>query len=131
MEHEADHYSAKQTLFPALSLFASAGTLLCCALPALFVTLGAGAALAGLVSAAPWLVTLSKYKAWTFGVSGVLIVVAGVLRWRARNAPCPADVEKARACIRLRRLSGVLYWLSVAVWCVGFFFAFIAVHLFF
>lgn len=114
-----------------LALFTSAGTLVCCALPALLVSLGAGAALAGLVSAAPWLVALSKYKVWTFGVAGALLLVAGYLRWRSRNAPCPADPELGRACGRARKISGVVYWMSVAIYAVGFFFAFIAVHLFY
>lgn len=39
-----------------LSLFASLGTLVCCALPSLFVLLGLGATLASLLSSAPWLV---------------------------------------------------------------------------
>lgn len=121
----------KQTIIPTISLFTSLGTLLCCALPALFVTLGAGAALAGLVSSAPWLVALSKYKIWTFGLSGAMILIAGIMRWNARGAPCPIDVEQAKACMRLRKISGWIYWLSVAVWCTGFFFAFIAVHLFY
>ena len=121
----------KQTLVPTLSLFTSIGTLLCCALPALLVTLGAGAALAGLVSSAPWLVALSKYKAWTFGLSGALILIAGIMRRSTRNAPCPIDAEQAEACTRLRKISGIIYWLSVVIWCVGFFFAFIAVHLFY
>jgi hypothetical protein len=115
-------------LMSTLSLFTSAGTLLCCALPALMVSIGAGAALAGLVSTAPWLVALSRYKAWTFGISALMIVVAGVLRFRARNAPCPIDPEQAKACDRLRRISAVIYWASVGVWLVGFFFAFVAVH---
>ncbi len=119
----------KQTFMPSLSLFTSVGTLLCCALPALLVTLGAGAALAGLVSSAPWLVTLSKYKIWTFSISGILIFVSGIMRWSARNAPCPIDAQQAKACIRLRKVSGAIYWLSVAVWSIGFFFAFVAVKL--
>ena len=119
------------TWLSAVTLCTSAGTLLCCALPALFVTLGAGAALAGVVSAVPWLVTVSQYKAWTFSVSGALILLAGILRWHARNAPCPLDAKQAAACTRLRRVSTWLYWLSVLVWCVGFFFAFVAVRLFF
>jgi hypothetical protein len=35
---------------PTLSLFASTSTLLCCALPALLITVGAGAVMAGLTS---------------------------------------------------------------------------------
>ena len=121
----------KQTLLPTLSLFTSVGTLLCCALPALLVTLGAGATLAGLVSAAPWLVALSRYKSVTFSVAGVLLLLAGIMRWRARNAPCPADPAQAAACGRLRRISARIYWGAVAVYATGFFFAFIAVRIFF
>ena len=123
--------SARQTLLPTLSLFTSAGTLVCCALPALFVSLGAGATLAGLVSAAPWLVALSKYKAWTFGISGVLLLVAIGMQWRARNAPCPAEPAQAKACMRLRKLSWWISGISAGIWCVGFFFAFIAVWIFY
>lgn len=118
-------------LLPLLSLFTSTGTLLCCALPALLVSIGAGAALAGLVSAAPWLVALSKYKAWTFGVAGLLLVVAGIMRWRSRNASCPIDAAQAQACMRLRRLSAWIYWGSVLLYIIGFFFAFVAVHIFY
>jgi hypothetical protein len=130
MAKENVNFGLRQTLAPILSLFASAGTLVCCALPALFVTLGAGAALAGLVSAAPWLVALSQHKAWLFGLSGLLLGMAGFLQWCARNAPCPIDPAQARACTRLRRVSLWIYWSSVLLWCIGFFFAFLAVHLF-
>ncbi len=121
----------QQTLLPTLSLFTSMGTLICCALPALLVSLGAGAALAGLVANAPWLIAFSQYKALVFGGSAVLIVITGVLRWRSRFAPCPADPVKAKACMRLRQFSTWVYGISVLIWCVGFFFAFIAVHLFY
>lgn len=127
--HQTANYSFRQTILPGLSLFTSLGTLVCCALPALFVTLGAGAALAGLVSTAPWLVALSKYKVWTFGIAGLMILLAGLMRWKSRNAPCPIDPDQARACMGLRKLSAWIYWLSVGVYATGFFFAFIAVHL--
>lgn len=131
MAEQSVNYGIKDTLLPTLSLFTSAGTLVCCALPALLVTLGAGAALAGIVFSAPWLVALSKYKAWTFGISGAMILLAGIAQWKARNVPCPIDPIQARACMRLRRTSKWIYWLSVAVWSVGFFFAFVAVYVFY
>lgn len=125
------NYGITSAFLPTLSLFTSFGTLLCCALPALFVSLGAGATLAGLVSSAPWLVALSKYKAWTFGTSGALIVLAGFMQWRSRNAPCPLDPREAKACLRLRRFSAWIYGGSVLLWLVGFFFAFIASRVFY
>lgn len=121
----------KQTILPFLSLFTSVGTLVCCALPALFVTLGAGAALAGLVSNVPWLIALSAHKKWVFGVAGVLLLVTGILRYLNRNAPCPVDKAQATACTRLRKTSAILYWCSVAIYATGFFFAFIAVRVFY
>ena len=39
-----------------LSLFASSSTLICCALPAMFVALGAGASFAALVTNFPFLI---------------------------------------------------------------------------
>ena len=131
MTEYSRNYQAKDTVLPTLSLFTSVGTLFCCALPALLVTIGAGATLAGLVSAVPWIVAFSKYKLWTFIISGLMILLAGFMSWKMRNAPCPVDAEQARACARLRGLSQWMYWLSVLVWCTGFFFAFIAVHIFY
>ena len=119
----------RDTLAPTLSLFASTSTLLCCALPALLVTLGLGASLAGLVSAAPWLVALTKYKAWLFAGSGLMLAFAGWMHWRARLLPCPADPAQARACVRLRAFSGWMLGISAAIWAVGFFFAFLAADL--
>jgi len=117
--------SSKNLLLPSLSLFTSLGTLFCCALPALFVVLGAGAALAGLLSNAPYLIMLSKYKVLLFLISGSLMIISGYLIWRGRNAPCPADPMKARACKRLRIASLAIYFFSVTIYAIGFFFAFI------
>ena len=119
------------TILPFVSLFTSFGTLICCALPALLVTLGLGATLAGLVSSAPWLVTLSKYKIWVFAIAGILLVIAGIANHKAKNLPCPADPKQAKLCTRLRKLNFWIYWLSVAIYLIGFFFAFIAVHIFY
>ena len=88
-----------------LSIFTSSGTLVCCALPALLVVLGAGAALSGLVSTVPQIVWLSANKGLVFGAAAVMLAVAGVLQWRARLAPCPADPLLASACVRVRRTS--------------------------
>ena len=111
-----------------LTLFTSLGTLLCCALPALLVSLGLGAVLAGLVSAAPWLIWLSKYKIILFAVAGVLLAVAGGSIWYARRLPCPLDPKQANTCQRLRKWSVSLWLLSLVIFAVGFYFAFVAVY---
>ena len=108
-----------------LSLFTSTGTLICCALPALLVALGAGAALSTLISAVPGLVWISEYKEAVFVLAGVMLTVSGWLQWRSRFAPCPVDVGQRNACLRTRRSSAMVYGASVLVFIVGGFFAFI------
>lgn len=127
MEKQPSNFNIKNAAVPTLSLFTSMGTLVCCALPALFVTLGAGATLASIVSTAPWLIALSKYKLWVFAFAGIMIFISGVFMWRNRNAPCPIDQAQAAACMRLRKFSFWIYVFSVVVYLTGFFFAFIAV----
>lgn len=109
-----------------LSLAASGGTLVCCALPALLVSLGLGAALAGLVSAVPALVWISEYKLPLFLLAGTLLAGAGVLQWRLRFAPCPLDPQLRQACLRTRRWSRWVWAASVLLFVVGAFFAFVA-----
>lgn len=125
----AEAYSWRETVAPTLALFTSFGTLICCALPALLVTLGMGAAMAGLVSNVPQLVWLSEHKALVFGLSGAMIAGSALLHRRARNLPCPADPAQARACARLRRFSAVTLGIAALAWATGFFFAFLAVPL--
>jgi hypothetical protein len=107
-----------------VALVASSGTLVCCVLPAAMVALGAGAALAGLVSAVPQLVWLSEHKALVFGAAAAMLAFAGLAIWRARSLPCPADPRLANACRRLRRVSAALYSLALAAFLVGAAFAF-------
>lgn len=121
----------RQTILPSLSLFTSVGTLLCCALPALLVTLGMGATLAGLVGSAPWITVISEYKGVVFAIAGILLCAATLMQWRARNLPCPADPLKAKACARLRVFSWGLLGFSVLIYLTGFFFAFLAADLFY
>ena len=107
------------------ALFASSATLVCCVLPAVFVSIGAGAVLAGLVTAVPQLVWLSERKAAVFLTAAVFLLAAGALLWNGRQLPCPADVRLARACNRLRRMSGAVYWAAVAAFGTGVSFAFL------
>ena len=108
-----------------LSLLASSGTLVCCALPALLVMLGAGAALSGLVAAVPQIVWLSEHKGWMFGTASVLMLAGGVLQWRNRTAPCPLDPHLRAACLRTRRWSLVVYAVSLVLLAIGAAFAFV------
>ncbi|MEO1243329.1 MAG: hypothetical protein AAFX54_15580 [Pseudomonadota bacterium] len=119
----------RETAAPTLALFASLSTLLCCALPALLVTIGAGAVMAGLAANVPGLVWLTAHKALLFGGAGVLLAAAGALKWATRNAPCPIDPAQARACMQMRRAGTVILGIAVVAYVVGGFFAFFAADL--
>lgn len=108
------------------SLFGSAGTLICCALPALFVSLGAGAVFASLVSRFPQLIWVSEHKIAIFIFAGLSLLLGGVLQWNARTLSCPIDPEKAAVCQTSRRWSLGVYWVSLLLYCIGGFFAFVA-----
>jgi hypothetical protein len=119
----------KSHVLPTLTLFTSMSTLVCCALPALFVTLGAGATLAGVISTVPQLIWFSEHKAALFGFSAVMLTLGGWLQYRAQFEPCPADPLLARACTRNRRISKFVYFFSLLLFLTGGFFAYVAERL--
>ena len=106
-----------------LSLLAGSSTLVCCALPALLVALGAGAALSSLVTVLPQIVWLSEHKVAVFTSAAVMMAAGGALQWRNRHAPCPLDPALREACLRTRRWSWRLWAFSLALLVVGAWFA--------
>jgi hypothetical protein len=109
-----------------LALATSGSTLVCCALPALLVTIGAGAALSGLVAVFPQIVWLSEHKGPIFGAAVAALAVSAAVQWKNRNAPCPLDPALAEACTRTRRWSARLTVFSAAMLALGVWFAFVA-----
>jgi len=117
--------NARAILLEILTVLSSFTTLLCCALPALLVSLGAGAVLASLVTAVPQLVWISEHKTPLFAFAGVMLLLSGIYSYRQRNAPCPTDPLQAKSCLRLRRISARIFYLSLLLYVIGFFFAFV------
>ncbi len=119
----------RETAAPALALFASVSTLLCCALPAFLITIGAGAVMAGLATNVPGLVWLTAHKGPLFIGAGVLLAAAVIIKWATRNAPCPIDPAQAKACNAMRRTGTVILAFAIIAYVVGGFFAFFAAEL--
>jgi hypothetical protein len=115
----------KEHVVPTVTLFTSMSTLVCCALPALFVMLGAGATLAGFITAVPQLTFFSEHKIAFFVFSAVMLSISGWLQYRARYAPCPVDPVMAANCMRTRTRSSVIYFISLILFVIGGLFAFI------
>jgi mercuric ion transport protein len=118
----------RAALLNYFSLFSSFSTLICCALPSVLVLLGMGSAVASLLSAAPWLVSLSRHKIWIFCIAGVLIggsfLVTYAIAPRLREGEaCAAD--DPTACGEASKLSRMLLWGSAVIWSCGFFVAYL------
>jgi hypothetical protein len=112
-----------------LSLFTSLSTIVCCALPALFVVLGFGAAFAGLTSAFPQLIWVSEHKVWFFSFGAIFLILGGLLQWKNRQLSCPID-DLGAACATTRDWSGWIYFSSLALYVIGAFFSYAAPRLF-
>jgi hypothetical protein len=111
-----------------LTLFASTGTLICCALPILLVSLGFGATVAAMTSSFPLLITLSEHKGWVFGFSGIMLLLSLWLIKRP-GRHCPVEPSKATACRRAQRWNLRVISVSLVIWSIGFFAAFLALPL--
>jgi hypothetical protein len=109
-----------------LTLFTSGGTLICCALPALLVSLGAGAVMASVVSSVPQIVWFSEHKLGVFIFAGVMLSISGLLQWQARSLPCPSDKALAELCNKTRVNSLRIYIFSVSIFLIGGFMTFLA-----
>ena len=109
-----------------VSLLTTSSTLVCCAIPAALVAIGAGAVLSSMISVFPQVVWLSEHKEALFGASGLALTLSGWAQWRNRTAPCPLDPMLRNACLRTRKASLRLYYASLVFFTVGGFFAFIA-----
>ena len=122
---KTDPSRLRQNTVSWLTLFAASGTLICCALPILFVTLGLGAAVAAVTSAVPFLVTLALHMTWAFAGSGLMLLASGWLLYRPGRA-CPSDPELGRLCERAQRWNRRIHGVSAAIWGIGFFAAYLA-----
>jgi mercuric ion transport protein len=118
----------RAVLLNYFSLFSSFSTLICCALPSVLVLLGMGTAVASLLSAAPWLVSLSRHKIWTFSIAGTLIAASFVMTYliapRLRTGD-HCDANDPTTCGEVSRLSRFVLWGSALIWSGGFFVAYL------
>ena len=112
-----------------ISLFASSSTLICCALPSVFIVIGAGATFASIISIFPFLVVISKYKVSITLVSLLILVFAGYINYKTYYLPCPADPELGRICLQTRKRSRSIYYFSVILFTFATIFTYLIPYL--
>ncbi len=105
-------------------LLTSTTTLVCCVIPIVLVSIGFGAVVAALYSNLPFLTFLGSHKDWTFILTALILVAAAWALFRPGRA-CPADPELARACEQADRWNRRLLFLSIGLWSMGFFAAYL------
>ncbi len=108
-----------------LVLFSTTGTLVCCALPILLVSLGMGATIASLISQFPILITLSENKTGVFIFSALLLLISIWTLYRPGRS-CPSDPLLRQLCEKSQQWNQRLLWFSIIIWSIGFFAAFLA-----
>lgn len=102
-----------------LGLFTSFSTLMCCALPSLFVILGMGAMFASMVSAFPQIKWFGQHSDILFSVAGIMLFANGALLFINRNKPC-AIGKKAKTCSSSRKASKNIFIFSVVAYVIAF-----------
>ncbi|WP_019029992.1 hypothetical protein [Colwellia piezophila] len=116
----SDNKIIENPYFKWITLFVASGTLLCCALPILLVTLGFGAVVASLNYNIPGLLFLAEHKLWTLTIAAVILIVLAWIIWRP-NQYCPVESDLAALCKKSKRLNKRIFWLSLMIWFIGLF----------
>ena len=119
----------KSLLTQILVLFASSSTLVCCAIPALLVAIGATSALISLFSNIPFLITISENKELVFTISGLLIIIAFWTQRKDEIDSCELDDTLMMSCNNLKKINKIMLYSSLFIYLVGLFFAFFAKYL--
>jgi len=112
------HLSGPRSL-AALTFLCCSSTLVCCALPAFLVLLGAGSVMATLLSWFPAMAVLSQHKALVFGLAAATLSLAGWSLLRRSRRPCPLDPVRARRCRQRLLQARVLYLVSCVLFLLG------------
>ncbi len=114
----------KDKALSVFALFTSSGTLLCCVLPAVVATMAGGAAVSSMLSAFPFLIPLSMYKEWIFGIAAILIAINGYMVFKP-NQDMACDVDSGEdGCDITGRFNKRMFYISASVLGIGAFFAY-------
>ena len=81
----------------------------------MLVMLGAGSVMASLAVNVPGLIWVSSHKIPFFIFAAFMLLIGGWLQWHARSLPCPVEPDLAASCMRTRRISLTVYFVSLVI----------------
>ncbi|MDA9818072.1 hypothetical protein N9C35_03435 [Flavobacteriaceae bacterium] len=117
----------KESLLPFFGLFTSISTILCCALPIILVTLGMGAVFASLTASFPFIIWLAERSTYLFFIAAIILLIGGYFIF-AKLQFCPVDKELAKICNKTKKFNKIIWWLSVIILVISFFFKYILIY---
>ena len=118
----------KESLLPFFGLFTSVSTILCCALPIILVTLGIGAVFANLTASFPFITWLAERSLYLFTIATNLLLIGGYFIF-IKPQTCPADKKLAEICNKTKKFNKIVWWMSVIILAISFFFKYILILL--
>jgi hypothetical protein len=118
----------KESLLPFFGLFTSISTILCCALPIILVTLGMGAVFASLTASFPFITWLAERSIYLFAIATILLLIGGYFIF-IKPGICPADKKLAEMCNKTKKFNKIVWWISVIILAISFFFKYILILL--
>lgn len=114
---------ARGKIISFFALFGSTSTLLCCALPAALAAVAGGAAVGTMISAFPWLILLSRHKAWLFLGSGLLILFNVILVFRPKGKVA-CSIAGGNGCEVAGSFQKWITWIAMAFYAISVFIAY-------
>ena len=103
-------------LISLLSVASTSGTLICCVIPAILVTLGLGSVLVSILGSFPFLITISQNKNIVFAVAGSILTLNGFILWKQKK---DLATNCDGICSIKRKFSAPLFIISVALFVVA------------
>jgi hypothetical protein len=71
------------------------------------------------------LIVLSKYKVFISLFAFFSILIGGYINYKTYYLPCPTDPNLGRACMRTRKRSRLIYYISVIIFLFASIFTYI------
>ena len=78
----------------------------------------------GLVSNFPQLVWISRHSVELFIIAGIMLTISGYFVYK-KDQSCPINPAQAKACIRLKFFTKIVFWISITFYGIGLFFAYL------
>jgi hypothetical protein len=112
-----------------ITLLTSISTLFCCAFPIIAVAIGAGAAFASLTANLPIISWLGSYSSYLIIVAIIFNIINGYILF-VRLQSCPSDKKLAKKCLKAKKISKILWYVSIAIILIAIFFKYILIYIY-